>query len=297
MNDPALFPAEVSSEDWALLQHKQTIADLNWILDSPPLFEGKDGLLSIIGEKGRILSRLETAATNFKSPSSRRVGLYFESLLNLCFDTDPNIKMEARHLQVFQGKRTLGEIDFCLRDQHGARWRLESTIKFYLHHPISKAQFGSDFVGPDPRDNFERKYHHLMDKQLRLCSPQLEPVDHALPITRGIIFYHIHDSENQSRPSTANPDHLRGIWMKASEWNEINAREFAFDQAAHLPKPYWLSGIFNPGLTGSLLSWRDAGRALKKHFEAFHSPLMMSLFSDGQEPSRCIVVNDLWPNA
>jgi uncharacterized protein len=207
--------------------------------------------------------------------------------------------MEARHHQVFDGKRTVGEIDFCVRDRNGQRWHLESTIKFYLHHPSSASIHGSAFIGPDPRDSFERKHQHLMQRQLKLSIPELSPVDHALPIARGILFYHAGEPNHPDRPDGANPEHLRGLWMRTSEWPCDPPP--GSNQVVHLPKPYWLSGLMNPGFTSEAMTWQQAGTNIQSHFQHSKSPLMLSLRSEETGPAvetqRCIVVHDTWPES
>jgi len=299
VNDNNLFPAIMEREVLsALLQH-QVRADLRWIIDSPPLFQGSDGLLALSGDRAESLELLDAVERLLETQPSRRVGLYFESLVDAWLAHALKLAMEARHLQIFENGRTVGEIDFCVRDKNGARWRLECTIKFYLHHPSSQSIHGSAFVGPDPRDSFERKYHHLMERQLRLSVPEFEPVHRALPVARGILFYHVTDPFNPDRPVEANPNHLHGLWMRASEWRDFEGESFDIDRVVHLPKPYWLSGLFNPGLTSQELTWHEAGCAIKVHFEQSNSPLMMSFRSSGgaknTESVRCIVVNDAWP--
>ena len=299
VNDNALFPSGIELEEFSTLLEAQVRADLRWVIDSPSLFSGPDGLLALSGDQAESLESINSGEPLFETPPSRRVGLYFESLVDVWLARALNLEMEARHLQIFENGRTVGEIDFCVRDKNGTRWRLECTIKYYLHHPSSQSIQGSAFVGPDPRDSFERKYHHLMECQLRLSVSELEPVHRALPVARGILFYHVTDPFNPDGPSEANPNHVRGLWMRASDWHDFHGDSFGVDRVVHLPKPYWLSGLFNPGLTSQELSWDEAGCAIKVHFERSNSPLMMSFRRIGDavdiESVRCIVVNDAWP--
>ena len=295
VNDGALFPVELAPEELPALWQRQARADLRWILDSPPLFEGIDGLLALSGDLTGSHGPVASLEVSMETPPSRRVGLYFESLLDVWLVRVLRLEMEARHLQILEKGRTIGEIDFCVRDKNGARWRLESTIKFYMHHPSTETLLGSAFVGPDPRDSFERKHHHLMERQLRLSVPGHESADRTLPVTRGILFYHVRDQYHSQRPAGVNSKHLRGLWMRASEWREFRGRELGVDRVVHLPKPFWLSGIFNAGLTSPELTWHDAGNALKAHFERSNAPLMMRFQGAALESSRCIVVHDAWP--
>ena len=284
----------------SLWQH-QARADLKWILDSAPLFEGPDGLgelASIHGEANSV--PITSLTSHLKTPPSRRVGLYFESLLSLWLIQGLRLELEAHHLQVFEKGRTVGEIDFSIRDPQGVRWRLESTIKFYLHFPNSNSADGSSFIGPDPRDSFERKYAHLTERQLRLVVPELEQPDHALPISRGILFYHLDDPHNSQHPVKANPRHIQGLWMKASEWPGFCELSIGIERVINLPKPFWISGVSNPGLTSRELTLTEATNALKAHFSCSRTALMLSLQQSTDkgyyEKWRCIIVADTWPN-
>ena len=284
----------------SLWQH-QAHADLKWILDSAPLFEGPDGLCELASIHGKVNSVPITSLTSpLKTPPSSRVGLYFESLLFPWLIQGLHLELEAHHLQVFDNGRTVGEIDFSVRDPQGMRWRLESTIKFYLHYPNSNSTEGSSFIGPDPRDSFERKYAHLTERQLRLWVPELGQPDHALPIARGILFYHFNDRHNPQRPAKANPKHIRGLWMKASEWAGFCDLSSGVERVINLPKPFWISGISNPGLTSRELTLTEATNALKAHFSCSRTALMLSLQQSTDkgycEKWRCIIVADTWPN-
>lgn len=300
IDDHSLFPVQTSDSNRSVLWEEQAEADWRWIMDSPPLFDGLDGLDVLSGETNGQLQGMAALRSYLKTPVSRRVGIYFESLLEVLLEHGFGFEMEARHRQVFDGGRTIGEIDFCVRDAKGIRLHLESTIKFYLHHPPSETTLGSAFIGPDPRDTFERKHRHLMTRQLRLSVPECQPVDRALPISRGILFYHVSDPSPSSRPAGANPQHQRGLWMRASEWDTLNPASFSVDRVVHLPKPCWLSGCLNPGLTSAALAWEDAHRGVASHFARSIAPLMMSLReSDGETVSekwRCMVVHDTWPD-
>jgi hypothetical protein len=299
-NTESIFPDQQAPEKLPSLWKRQIQADLKWILESPPLFDGPDGLDELTKNKVEAQDLISSLDSTMTSAPPRRVGLYFESLLDTWLARILKLVMDARHLQVFDSGRTIGEIDFSVRDHQGIRWRFESTIKFYLHHPITKLIHGSSFIGPDPRDSFERKYRHLMARQLPLPVPESAPADHALPISRGILFYHINDLHNPGRPNKANPKHLRGLWLKASEWACLKGKSLRVDRVVHLPKPFWMSGLFNPGLTSQELTLPDAEKFITSHFEESTAPLMMSLRQSLNEIQgekwRCIIVPDTWPN-
>lgn len=298
MNE-ALRPQQLSTEKAEISLQKQCRKDLEWIMNSPPLFAGLDGLRELFRTSQSSHEQFESTQLSLTPLRARRVGLYFESLVEILLAKILKLDMEAKHLQVFNDGRTIGEIDFSVRDHKGIRWRLECTVKYYLHHPKSKSIHGSSFIGPDPRDCFERKYHHLLDSQLRLNAPNLKPPDCSLPVSRGILFYHIDDPMNPQRPKKANPNHLRGIWMKASEWIRFSNTNSGIDRIIHLPKPYWISGISNPGLSSRELNMQEATTAFQIHFKDSQSPLMLSLMESGNviddTMRRCIIVPENWP--
>lgn len=261
------------------------------------MFDGPDGLKALIAPEKECSTPFPFVESSDPPPTPARVGLYFESLVNLWLTRGLQLKMEARHRQVFEGKRTVGEIDFCVQDQKGIRWHLESTIKFYLHHPSTASTHGSSFIGPDPRDSFERKHQHLIERQLKLNIPELPSVDHALPVSRGILFYHASEPNLRDRPAGANPEHQRGLWMRASDWCKNLVHDV--EQVVRLPKPYWLSGLMNPTITDEVLSWQESEIHIRSHFQQSKAPLMLSLRTAENEPQsethRCIVVHDTWP--
>ncbi len=99
---------------------------------------------------------------------SWKVGLYFEALLEFWLARTPSYQLLARNLQVQAAGRTLGALDFVVRDSGGAVEHWEVAVKFYLQHEPSDA-WGA-WVGPNKRDRLDRKLDRMRDHQVPLSA-------------------------------------------------------------------------------------------------------------------------------
>ena len=125
----------------------QILADLDWLLSSPPLFESKINLdldrFSLPGEFNPA-----PVETFLAGNCSHRVGYYFESLVQILLESDIAVS-ELRHgIQIRENGDTLGEIDF-LYQRDGVLHHLEVALKFYLFSPelcINGVGEGKGFV-------------------------------------------------------------------------------------------------------------------------------------------------------
>lgn len=116
------------------------------------------------------------------------LGKQAEYLFKFCADSSSNYKVLASNIQIFNGKRTIGEIDYLLQHQKSKNiYHVELVYKFYIFEPGKSFESShltnfqnqelSCYVGPNRRDHFIKKFDHLKNQQLPLLQLP-ETVEH-----------------------------------------------------------------------------------------------------------------------
>lgn len=112
-------------------------------------------------------------------PAGTVLGKRAEYFFKFCADQSANYEVIASNIQIFRCKRTLGELDYILKDLKTKNIiHVELVYKFYIFEPrktyasvsLSEDQNRelSSYVGPNRRDFFIKKFDHLKNKQLPL---------------------------------------------------------------------------------------------------------------------------------
>ncbi|WP_310066101.1 DUF1853 family protein [Paraburkholderia caledonica] len=250
-----------------------------------------------------------------------RLGRYAERLLGWFLQHGPTARLIAAGVPLRRAGVTLGECDFLLHTQEGARLHWELAVKCYLHAgnvdartaPLSPSASSltssltssqlSNYVGPNLKDRFDLKLAHLLSHQLPLSAREdFASTGYPGPWTpqmfvKGWLFYR--HGETPADAVELDPAHGRGWWVTRSEWPD-----FAAAHAQHwrvLPRLEWLA----PRRYG-----QDAEQAASR---ALVDPLTLTARSTQQtgptmiaalaedaagnlvERSRGFVVPDEWP--
>lgn len=271
----------------------QAVQDLLWTVNSPSLVAGSN-----VASK-RPLSSADVdadALTAFLADrDEHRVGRYFEHLVHFWLAQSRRVEVEGVGVQLRDGKRTIGELDFVFRDEHGARVHCEAAVKFFLHHPRPD---GGDFPGPNASDSFERKTTKLFDRQLPASRGLVPAIDRREALVDGMIFYHPGVDAPAEPPARLAPDHLRGRWLRASELDRLDEvdgiGEVGEVVGAPMAKPHWLA----PEVDAPLEEAGVLCDRLRTHFtDGPGHPVMVSLRDrdTAAEIRRLFVVADTWP--
>ena len=295
----------------------QTVRDLAWAINSPPLvtsFRGEDALFLESDEQREmsedlelLLAQLErdpSPLTSFlqqKGPITR-LGRYFEALFEFWLTHSERYRLLYSGLQVRTQKKTVGEFDILVRDQEaGETLHWELAVKYYLYS--GNALTPSDWIGPNPRDRFEDKLRHLCQHQSKLSESfagkrRLEKlgieVNRRLVILKGYLF----------RPETGaaslegceeNPEHLRGWWRTRSVFlasEELARGDYCWSIA---PRLRWMS-LYDRVNTEDSYSGDEIRVQIDAELERYRVPLMVIQREDSSEVSRGIVCPDDWPS-
>lgn len=212
--------------------------------------------------------------------NSTRLGIYHEWLWLYFLQNDSQLNLLAHNSAVRHGGRTLGAFDFLYTEnqQPDTLIHLEVATKYYLglRPPLTQWRH---WWGANTKDYLERKLMHLLRHQSRLAETEAARTEHAIirdwltrqrPITSriqvgGRLFYPIQPqpecNDNISEltnatqhpqkfaaPRDANPDHLRGLWLTRSQWQQIKATALQYHEVEKLS---WLDPLFySTTLTG-----------------------------------------------
>ncbi|MCR9198931.1 MAG: DUF1853 family protein [Planctomycetaceae bacterium] len=275
----------------------QFAADLLWAVASPSLITAAAITECRLPERPTLDDRAADCGPRSLGPGDHRVGRYFERLIEHHIRQQPDWELLHCGRQIEEAGRTVGELDFVFRSG-GDVYHVETAVKFYLYLP-DRTCGGSQFVGPNSRDNFETKLQRLLTHQLPLSRIWQPEVTIRQPHVKGIIFYPVDDAGPDNLLEGMSPDHQRGVWFPAAHLPEFLARRPDPQRALfHIHgKPHWLATPTdsNTALTGVQLT-----EAVRRHFQTSPDrPLMISQFDSAQDnphSRRLFCMPDHWPD-
>lgn len=300
--------------------HDPTVRDLAWVIGAP-------GLLDAAAYAGRVvddawcrtqlqaclpwLAELDTEPASLHdfiaARSTRRLGLYFESLIAFWLAHLPDTQLISKNLQAQDGSRTVGEYDFLFRDANADVCHWEVAVKFYLQATPLPEQRA--FIGPGARDRLDLKLDRVFTHQLELS--QTSAGRAALPpgiapskvqaFIKGYLFYPLRHSGEFSLPDTAVPGisgaHPCGWWMR----HPVAAlpQGSAESRWMILPRLHWLAPL-HLDANESVMSNSEMCAAIDQHFAASSAALQLAELQQAaghgwRETARGFVVHGAWP--
>ena len=226
------------------------VQDLAWVIASPPIISGNINHTNwwksnhCKHEHHRCLDTLTALDKNpaplltaIDQSKSHRLGHYFETLVAYWLTISPNYEVLLAGHPLRNANKTLGEIDFLLRERPTNKIiHLEVAVKFYLG--TDELNNMNNWHGPGLHDRLDKKFNHLCNHQTQLTKkyPTLIPytVDETACLIKGILFYP--PKQTQSTDFTAE-NHLAGYWYQVPTHPEITMG------CLPLSKKYWLADI------------------------------------------------------
>lgn len=269
---------------------EQLRRDLDWLLSCPDLIE-TDGSIELQELVSNPRELDFTALREFlESNAWHRVGYYFETFVATLLHSSEEVENLKHSTQIFEGKTTLGELDFLFRFR-GRLTHLEIALKFYLHYE-PEHESGSHFMGPNAADNFEKKREKLLGQQLPFGKAHYPEIESSQLLVKGQIFYRPEQDPPERLPDGMNAHHRTGTWIRESELDFFS--QFSDDhQGKVLVKPFWL-GRPPEETCVPITSLCDE---LRDRFHEHKHPLLVSVLDQtGAEVDRIFVVSDNWPN-
>ena len=236
---------------------------------------------------------------------SHRLGLYYERLWQFALGQAPDVELLRANLPIREERQTLGELDLLLRDAEGVH-HLELAVKFYLGLDHGERSRHDHWLGPGSHDRLAIKLQRTCEHQLQLCQT---------PCARGILSELTGDAIHSAfwlagylfqpwrlkpaAPAGANPEHLRGRWLRRRDWPDFLRQYPPHTRWQPLPRPSWLAPARLQGTdlwqTADFDAWLDAPA---NHLRPW---LLVRLETDDgtywSERERVFLLPDSWPES
>lgn len=274
---------------------KRLHSDLQWLINSPD-FLSVTQINSLYDKElcnaSELLDTVVVNSDTFTFESTHRLGVYFEQLWHHLIRSTPMLRLLRYNQQVIIHKHTVGEFDSIIQqvtlDQ---ALHCELAVKFYLQ--IGDGNLMADWVGPNLRDRFDRKFLRLLNHQLTLSTqPEVQQwlqqeelvIKQVGLFTRGRLFYSLNNflERRFQYPKEVECDHFKGFWMTHQEFENYQRHtDWGWYQ---LPKMYWLSEL-KPG---------DYSHVHKVNHLNEGQLVKLVAVKNEQEIMRGFVVSDEW---
>lgn len=179
--------------------------------------------------------RQTTISENFTIPESIRLGQRMEYYFQEALNESKDYYILAKNLQIVHNKKTLGEIDFLIKDlKTGQVQHIEMAYKFYLLTPDKKKKWPKQWQGANLRDSLHKKLKKIKNNQLPLlfkneCQSYLKKLQlQSTPITqkiclKGQLFLPL--GYTGSLPDSLNLKAIVGNWLRFDQLKKVGAHK------------------------------------------------------------------------
>ncbi|WP_366183309.1 DUF1853 family protein [Flavobacterium ovatum] len=105
----------------------------------------------------------------FELPTKLRLGHLVEKIVSELIKSSTNYSIIAENIQIIEGKKTIGEIDFIIENKISKELiHMELAYKFYLFDPTLSTEPINNWIGPNRNDYLKEKLEKLKTKQFPL---------------------------------------------------------------------------------------------------------------------------------
>lgn len=232
----------------------RVVRDLAWVIQSPPLTSGIKNNVTWLDQvfcNQEFEDCLEALINLDKNPSplldhldklkSKRLGYRFEAFVNFWLQISPNYDLVDHNIQIIENKRTLGEIDFIIRDKRSLKTiHLEVAVKFYLG--VEPFEDSFRWFGTNIQDQLGKKLAHLQEHQTQLTIKYPDYLVHNINeyycLVKGRLYYPF---GSDTAPKNTSNNHLRGRWIKQKDLHEESSLKDL--ELYPIEKVEWLSQL------------------------------------------------------
>ena len=284
------------------------VNDLAWAISSPPLLVIPDAACSWFGHSQysdfyqashtwlqQVDKQPQQIQQLIESEKDKRLGNYFESLWACWIEASVRYEMVARNLQIIENGRTLGELDFIVKDRlTDTTQHWEVAVKFYLG--VGDTRNHSNWYGPAKKDRLDLKVEHLLHHQTKICERQATrkildakniSIDACAVILKGRLFYEAL-KEPVIPPEHACFEHCKSRWFRRDDFEKYYHHDNDFYPLIGVG---WMASP-DSGLSKHSLSMQEV---LKRIDEvSYRLPLLLMVCRNGLESERIFVVQNDW---
>ncbi len=171
-------------------------------------------------------------------PKNIRLGQRMEYFMEASIKASQRYELIAKNLQIIHNKKTLGEIDFLIRDlKENKVIHLELVYKFYLFDPLYSENKYACWIGPNRKDSLPLKINKLREHQLPLLyRPETLPFLSKIglkpeKIEQKVCFKAQLFTDFRSKKADfkgLNPDSQVGFWLSFQDFKAIAKAEMKF---------------------------------------------------------------------
>lgn len=192
---------------------------LQWILNAPSLFAIEPPFTNLHSLKLAQLPPPQAYQGN------TRLGFLYQHLCSELIRSSDQFDIVQEELQIQDEGKTLGAIDFILRDIPSSQYQhWEVAIKFYL-------LFDGLWYGPNAQDRLDKKLQHMLAHQLKMSTsnafkrqfPQYPSCSEHL-LMQGRMYVNPFLDEpipQHCLGHKLNPETIDGYWCFAHQWSQI----------------------------------------------------------------------------
>lgn len=217
----------------------------SWITATPSLITSDDARFT----KPKFNFDNEVNFGDYKG--NRRLGFIYQHVCSKLFESSDNYKVIADEIQLNDHGRTLGAIDFIIKNQSLERlehW--EVAVKFYLLKD-------GLWYGPNAQDRLDKKLLHMLNHQLLMSQssvfktqyPQYKNPTPQL-LLQGRLYINPFDQEvvpKLCEEFKIDDTQISGFWCYYSQLDRVQHPLYILD------KPQWISGCCDYSKTLSTL--------------------------------------------
>lgn len=272
------------SRNFEVVPLANTLADMSFkqcygFYHTPPLWPNEE-----FGIRQFVFPEIDLGKVPLqKLPDNLRLGHQMEAVFEQLISHSKEYGLVVQNLAVEKDKRTLGEIDFILKDlKTGRTVHVELTYKFYLIDPDIPEAIDR-LVGPNRRDTFRAKIEKIRDKQFPLLHSKSgvatlsknhidpEEIEHQACF-KAQLFTPYSDSKADIAP--LNKDCIKGYWIRFSDFEKEGFKNYTY----YLPrKPEWVVEAHKE------VEWSpypETLREVKLHIQHKNAPMLWLKKSD-----------------
>ena len=226
-------------------------------------------------------------------PDSRVLGKRMEHFFSYYITHFTPFEIIAQNEQVILEKKTLGELDFLLKQPASEKvLHVELIFKYYLFDPNTGTSEKEHLIGPNRRDSLNQKLVRLQEKQFPLLfDPATEELLHSLQINPANVlqkmcfkaFVFLPKIKEEISFSEINRSTIAGYWIK---FEDFTAEAYEPNLFFSPKKKYWPVA---PELNKTWLSYSETLEQVEAFMEKELS-LLLWMKSPSGEIERFFVV-------
>jgi uncharacterized protein len=193
---------------------------------------------------------------------STRLGLRFEMLFWfwLLDDAYHHYKLIQHSIQIIDGPRTVGELDFLVfNTQTQAVEHWEVALKYYL----AEQDFSlKHWYGLNRSDTLARKLNHFTEKQFQFNQVLNQSIDARFAILKGQLYLPEYNT-NQPHPVWVNPQRRIGTWgqqlkLETEHFYRLERQEWICPNASETSDTalWWTDGLYHQTKNNAFYMYR-----------------------------------------